>query len=89
MSSSPVSSPRPRAATPLFGFSALLSILTTADGNVTVSEAAPAWTPGTEVEVTLCWRWVSRRHVRAARPQRQNMANLPVRPSACCKYPIT
>lgn len=34
-----LSSPPPRAATPLFGLSALLSILTTADGNVMVPEA--------------------------------------------------
>jgi molybdopterin molybdotransferase len=40
-------------ATPLFGFSALLSILTTADGYVVIPEAATGLESGTDVTVTM------------------------------------
>jgi molybdopterin molybdotransferase len=40
-------------ATPLFGLSALLSVLTAADGYVLVPEEATGLDAGTEVEVTL------------------------------------
>jgi molybdopterin molybdotransferase len=40
-------------ATPVFGLSALLSVLTAADGYVTVPEEATGLDAGTEVEVTL------------------------------------
>jgi molybdopterin molybdotransferase len=44
---------RDEVATPLFGLSALLSILTAADGYVIVPEEATGLDSGTEVEVTL------------------------------------
>ena len=44
---------RDGVATPLFGASALLSILTTADGYVTVPDEATGLDAGTEVDVTL------------------------------------
>jgi molybdopterin molybdotransferase len=40
-------------ATPLFGVSALLSVLTTADGYIVIPEEATGLDAGTEVEVTL------------------------------------
>jgi molybdopterin molybdotransferase len=40
-------------ATPLFGVSALLSVLTAADGYIVIPEAATGLDAGTEVEVTL------------------------------------
>ena len=40
-------------ATPLFGLSALLSVLTAADGFVVVPEEATGLDAGAEVEVTL------------------------------------
>ena len=40
-------------ATPVFGLSALLSVLTAADGYVMVPEEATGLDAGTEVEVTL------------------------------------
>ena len=40
-------------ATPVFGLSALLSVLTAADGYVVVPEEATGLDAGTEVEVTL------------------------------------
>ncbi len=44
---------RDDVATPLFGFSALLSILTTADGYVVIPEAATGLESGTDVTVTM------------------------------------
>ena len=44
---------RRRRATPLFGLSALLSVLTAADGYVIVPEEATGLDAGTEVDVTL------------------------------------
>jgi molybdopterin molybdotransferase len=44
---------RDGTATPIFGLSALLSVLTAADGYVTVPEEATGLDAGTEVEVTL------------------------------------
>ena len=44
---------RDGVATPLFGASALLSILTAADGYVVVPDAATGLQAGTEVDVTL------------------------------------
>jgi molybdopterin molybdotransferase len=44
---------RDGVATPVFGLSALLSVLTAADGYVTVPEEATGLDAGTEVEVTL------------------------------------
>jgi molybdopterin molybdotransferase len=44
---------RDGVATPLFGASALLSVLTTADGFVVIDEPATGLAAGTEVEVTL------------------------------------
>ena len=44
---------RDGVATPLFGASALLSVLTAADGFVVVDEPATGLAAGTEVEVTL------------------------------------
>jgi molybdopterin molybdotransferase len=40
-------------ATPLFGASALLSVLTAADGYLTVAEEATGLAAGVEVDVTL------------------------------------
>jgi len=40
-------------ATPLFGRSALLSVLTAADGSIVVPEEATGLPAGTEVDVTL------------------------------------
>jgi len=40
-------------ATPLFGVSALLSVLTAADGYVVIPEEATGLDAGTEVDVTL------------------------------------
>ena len=42
-------------ATPLFGASALLSVLTEADGYVTIPEEATGLDAGTDVSVTLYW----------------------------------
>jgi molybdopterin molybdotransferase len=42
-----------RVATPLFGASALLSVLTAADGYIVIPEEATGLDAGTEVEVTL------------------------------------
>jgi molybdopterin biosynthesis enzyme len=42
-----------RVATPVFGLSALLSVLTAADGFVVVPEEATGLDAGTEVDVTL------------------------------------
>ena len=44
---------RDGVATPIFGLSALLSVLTAADGYVIVPEEATGLDAGTEVEVTL------------------------------------
>jgi molybdopterin molybdotransferase len=44
---------RDGVATPVFGLSALLSVLTAADGYVIVPEEATGLDAGTEVEVTL------------------------------------
>lgn len=44
---------RDNVATPLFGFSALLSILTDADGYVVIPEAATGLESGTDVTVTM------------------------------------
>jgi molybdopterin molybdotransferase len=44
---------RDDVATPLFGFSALLSILTAADGYVVIPEAATGLESGTDVTVTM------------------------------------
>jgi molybdopterin molybdotransferase len=44
---------RDGVATPLFGASALLSVLTAADGYVVVSDDATGLPAGTEVDVTL------------------------------------
>jgi molybdopterin molybdotransferase len=44
---------RDDVATPLFGFSALLSILTDADGYVVIAEAATGLDSGTDVTVTM------------------------------------
>jgi molybdopterin molybdotransferase len=44
---------REGVATPLFGSSSLLSILTGADGYLVVPEAATGLPAGSEVEVTL------------------------------------
>jgi molybdopterin molybdotransferase len=44
---------RDRVATPLFGASALLSVLTAADGFVVVDEPATGLAADAEVEVTL------------------------------------
>ena len=44
---------RDGVAEPLFGPSALLSVLTRADGYLVVPSRRPAWTRGTEVEVIL------------------------------------
>ena len=44
---------RDGVATPLFGSSSLLSILTGADGYLVVPEAATGLAAGSEVEVTL------------------------------------
>jgi molybdopterin molybdotransferase len=41
------------AATPVFGLSALLSVLTAADGYIVIHEEATGFDAGTEVEVTL------------------------------------
>jgi molybdopterin molybdotransferase len=41
------------AATPVFGLSALLSVLTAADGYIVIPEAATGFDAGTEVDVTL------------------------------------
>ena len=41
------------AATPLFGLSALLSVLTAADGYIVIPEEATGFDAGTEVDVTL------------------------------------
>ena len=42
-----------RIATPLFGFSALLSLLTSADGYVLIPEAATGLDAGSTVTVTM------------------------------------
>ena len=42
-----------RIATPLFGFSALLSLLTSADGYVVIPEAATGLDAGSTVTVTM------------------------------------
>ena len=44
---------RAGVATPLFGVSALLSVLTSADGYVVIPEEATGLDAGTEVDVTL------------------------------------
>jgi molybdopterin molybdotransferase len=41
------------AATPVFGLSALLSVLTAADGYIVIPEEATGFDAGTEVDVTL------------------------------------
>ena len=42
-----------RIATPMFGFSALLSLLTSADGYVVIPEAATGLDAGSTVTVTM------------------------------------